>query len=94
MTTVAVTGLKGVTYKDKTQGGAQVTDVSEEILVAGEIDRVYANVPGIVEVKDGEETLFTIQRSNIDDVVVWNPWTGAADIVDFGPPDGYKNMRE
>lgn len=31
-------------------------------------------------------------RDNLNQVVVWNPWTGAKDIGDFKPVDGYKKM--
>jgi glucose-6-phosphate 1-epimerase len=32
-------------------------------------------------------------RDNLQDVVVWNPWTEKAkDMSDFEPKDGYKNM--
>ena len=94
MTTIKVSGLKGVTYKDKVQKGAEATEQRDELTVGSEVDRLYANVPSVVTVSDGGNTLFKVERSNLDDVVVWNPWEGAANMADFGPVDGYKNMGE
>jgi len=92
VTTVKVEGLKGVSYKDKVQKGAEATEERDQLTIASEVDRVYANVPGTVAVKTEDKTLYTIERSNLEDVVVWNPWEASANIGDFGPADGYKNM--
>lgn len=95
VTAVTVAGLQGATYKDKTQGGAQATEASGQVAIAGEVDRAYANVAGPVAVEQGGRTLFVVERSNLGDVVVWNPWASAAtNMADFGPADGYKHMRE
>jgi glucose-6-phosphate 1-epimerase len=64
------------------------------LTISSEVDRVYTGVPGTVTVTDGEKSLFKVERSNLDDVVTWNPWEGASNMADFGPADGYKNMRE
>lgn len=42
--------------------------------------------------ENGQE-IFSVVRDNLDDVVVWNPWSGkSAGIKDFEPKDGWKNM--
>jgi len=92
VTAVKVEGLKGVTYKDKVAKGAEATEERDQLTVSSETDRLYARVPGALTVKSGDAPLFTVERSNLDDVVVWNPWEAAANIGDFGPADGYKNM--
>ena len=94
VTAVVVAGLQGATYRDKTQGGAQATEASDQVAIGGEVDRAYANVAGSVVVNQGEKKLFSVERSNLNDVVVWNPWVGATNMGDFGPANGYKNMRE
>jgi glucose-6-phosphate 1-epimerase len=71
-----------------------VTEESTSVAIAAEVDRAYENVPGTVSVDAGGKTLFKVERSNLADVVVWNPWEGASGMADFGPADGYKNMRE
>jgi len=64
------------------------------VTIAAEVDRVYENFPETVSVNAGGKALFKVKRSNLADVVVWNPWEGASGMADFGPTDGYKNMRE
>ncbi|KAL7266814.1 hypothetical protein RUND412_010618 [Rhizina undulata] len=88
---LTIEGLKGVTYKDKV-AKVDATEESDSLTIASEVDRVYANVPGIVTIKSGGKTLYTVERTNLDEVVIWNPWEGCANIGDFGPSDGYKNM--
>jgi glucose-6-phosphate 1-epimerase len=96
VTKVAVTGLKGIEYRDKVKGGATGKEESDKLTINSEVDRVYVKVPGTVKVEDTEagKTLYTVEKSNLDDVVVWNPWEGAKKMPDFGPEDGYKNMRK
>jgi len=91
---VKVEGLKGVSYKDKTKGGAEAKEEPEAITVESEVDRMYVQVPGDVKVVEGGKTVFTVSRSEeVKDVVVWNPWENAAkNMGDFRPEDGYKNM--
>lgn len=31
-------------------------------------------------------------RDNLNEMVVWNPWTGAKNMGDFWPAEGYKEM--
>lgn len=92
VTTVKILGLKGVTYKDKILKGAETTEEQDEITITSEVDRVYAKAPSTVTVVDREKILFKVERSTLDDVVVWNPWEGSSAMADFGPIDGYKNM--
>lgn len=64
--------------------------------IAGEVDRVYTPVKGPSEpvfVTEGGNKIFSVVRDNLNDVVVWNPWTEkAAGMGDFEPKDGFKNM--
>lgn len=41
---------------------------------------------------EGGKKAFSIVRDNLNEVVVWNPWTDCKSIGDFAPSDGYKNM--
>lgn len=46
-----------------------------------------------MQIKEGGKAVFTVVRDNLNDVVVWNPWSEKAqEIGDFAPKDGYKNM--
>src|SRR5580704_2001043 len=49
---VTVKGLKGVEYLDKVAGMAKKTETNEEIRITSEVDRVYMDTAGEVEVRD------------------------------------------
>jgi glucose-6-phosphate 1-epimerase len=74
--------------KTKKQSGA--------VAITGETDRVYTPAGGPTEpvyVVEGGRKTFSVVRDNLDDVVIWNPWTEkAAGMGDFQPKDGYKSM--
>ena len=82
-------------YVDKVDGAKTKTQ-SKNIAFKGETDSVYTPVGGPqapVTILDGGSKRFDIVRDNLNDVVVWNPWTEkAAGMGDFAPKDGFKNM--
>lgn len=91
---ISVQGLNTLTYKDKTQGGKDVTETSDDITISKETDRAYKSVPGSVVVKDNGKPIFTVDKQGLEDIVVWNPYDTASKMSDFGPADGYKQMSE
>ncbi|KAH3781735.1 uncharacterized protein LOC127842638 isoform X2 [Dreissena polymorpha] len=68
-------GLEGCTFSDKVNGGEHVEDRAS-IIINQNYDRVYVNVDGPVNICQDIQTLGTlrIERNNLPDVVVWNPW--------------------
>ncbi|KAJ1857898.1 hypothetical protein IW147_004277 [Coemansia sp. RSA 720] len=85
-----VTGLKGVAYIDKVKR-VEESEQQDSIVVTANEDRVYTNVPGVVNVVYGDERV-SVTRFNFKDVVLWNPWAEkAAEMSDFGDSE-YKNM--
>ena len=71
----------------------EVIEDSKLVKITGPIDRVYEVVPSETHILMNEKPLFTIERENFKDVVVWNPYIeGAASMGDFEPKDGWKNM--
>ncbi|KAL0637530.1 hypothetical protein Q9L58_003419 [Maublancomyces gigas] len=91
ISTVGVEGLKGVQYKDKVTA-SEATEENAELAIVSKVDRVYANVSNTVVVKSGGNPLYRVERTNLEDVVIWNPWEDAVGMADFSPDDGYKNM--
>ena len=72
-----IDGLEGVRYRDALQGGRVAEGEEAPLTIAGEVDRVYLNVPGPVTLHDpardrGARTT-RIEQSGFRDVVVWNP---------------------
>ncbi|ORY57137.1 galactose mutarotase-like domain-containing protein [Pseudomassariella vexata] len=92
---VSVTGLDEAEYIDKVDG-AKAKKQSGTVSITGETDRVYTPAKGPSEpvvVSEGGRTVYSVVRDNLEDVVVWNPWTDKAQgMADFEPKDGYKNM--
>lgn len=95
ISSVKITGLDGASYIDKVDAKKEKTQ-SAEVKIAGEVDRVYTPTGGPsapVQIVQGGKTVFTVIRDNLNDVVVWNPWSEkAAGMGDFAPKDGYKKM--
>jgi len=83
---VTVKGLKGVEYLDKVAGMAKKTETNEEIRITSEVDRVYMDTAGEVEVRDTKlKRLIRVKKSGSSAAVVWNPWIEKAKaMADFG----------
>lgn len=88
---VKVVGLNGLQFKDKVQ--STVTESGNLFTISGKVDRTYIKAPHSIILEDDKQVRFYIEKSNLEDVVVWNPWSsGSAEIADFEPKDGWKNM--
>lgn len=94
---VAVTGLAGVAVADKVTK-SDYNEENDDVVIAQEVDRVYKDVPATaipVQIvhKKTKEPLISVVRQNLDDVVVWNPWTANANaLADFTPKTGFHQM--
>ncbi|KAI9359695.1 galactose mutarotase-like domain-containing protein [Pilaira anomala] len=87
-----VKGLTSCEYIDKVNNGAKTTEENENVTVAGEVDRVYKKVQDKISLLVGDGTSIQIEKNNLKDMVVWNPWIEkAAAMGDFGNEE-YKNM--
>ncbi|KAJ2351208.1 hypothetical protein GGF43_004097 [Coemansia sp. RSA 2618] len=85
-----VTGLQNVEFADKIKD-VTATEEREHVAVAANEDRVYTDVPGVVDVRYGDECV-SVERFNFKDIVLWNPWAEkAAEMSDFGDSE-WKNM--
>ena len=77
MEKVSIQGLKGLSYIDKTlEGAPTVKEEREVVTLASFTDRVYKDAPDSLSVQglgsSGGKLSFT--KTNLPDVVVWNPW--------------------
>src|SRR5262249_23573659 len=91
---IAISGLAGTTYIDKTdaalrklQTDAFIT-VTADITVTAETDSVYLDTPGQCAIEDrGWRRRVIIEKDGAASTVVWNPWTEkAAAMGDLGDP--------
>lgn len=69
---VLVSPLTGLTFRDKTKGGAESTETREKVDVRNVTDSAYLNAPGTYDV-EWEGGGLKIKTTGFPDVVVWNP---------------------
>ena len=93
VTAISIRGLKGVSYLDKVAGFVEKTETSDALRIASEVDRIYQNTTGTVEILDprlGRKIL--VEKQGSTSTVVWNPWIAKArQMPDFGDEE-YERM--
>jgi glucose-6-phosphate 1-epimerase len=90
---VAVRGLAGTTYVDKTDRMTRKTQDAEPLRITAEMNRVYFGTPAACVVEDpaGNRRLI-VEKQGSDVTVVWNPWIATAKALpDFGD-DEWRQM--
>jgi len=90
---VSITGLKGVSYRDKVENFAEKTETTDAIKIVSETDRVYQDTTGPVEIHDAAlRRRIRVEKTGSASTVVWNPWIAKAkEMADFGD-DEYQRM--
>jgi len=93
VTAISIHGLKGVNYLDKVANFARKTESSDAIRIASEVDQVYLDATGAVEIVDPRlSRKIRIEKNGSASTVIWNPWiTRAQQMPDFGN-DEYQRM--
>ena len=83
---ISIVGLKGASYLDKVANFAKRTEKSEAIRITSEVDRVYLNTSGPVEIQDPRlARKIRIEKQGSNSTVVWNPWIAKSQqMPDFG----------
>jgi D-hexose-6-phosphate mutarotase len=83
---VAIAGLKGAAYLDKTANSARKLESDNAIKIVSETDRVYLDTAGMVEIHDAKlRRVIRVEKTNSASTVVWNPWIAKAKaMADFG----------
>jgi D-hexose-6-phosphate mutarotase len=90
---VSISGLKGIEYLDQCENFARKTERADHIKICQEVDRMYLNTPGPVEIHDSKlQRRIRIEKWGSLSTVVWNPWIAKAQrLSDFGN-DEYLRM--
>jgi glucose-6-phosphate 1-epimerase len=93
VTAVSISGLKGLSYLDKVAGFLEKTETSDAIRIASEVDRIYLNAAGTVEIVDPRlGRKIRVEKQGSASTVVWNPWTTKSrQMPDFGDEE-YERM--
>ncbi len=93
VTAITISGLRGLNYLDKVANFVEKTESSEVLRIASEVDRVYQNSTGAVEILDPRlGRRIRIEKQGSASTVVWNPWTAKSrQMPDFGDEE-YERM--
>jgi len=93
ITAISISGLKGVSYLDKVANFAQRMETEDAIRISSEVDRIYLNTEGPIEINDPRlGRKIHIEKQGSNSTVVWNPWIARAQqMPDFGN-DEYQRM--
>jgi len=93
ITATTIGGLKGVSYLDKVANFAKKKETDDAIRISSEVDRIYLNTTGTVEIRDARlKRVIRVEKKNSASTVVWNPWIAKAQqMPDFGN-DEYQQM--
>lgn len=87
-----IVGLKGLSYLDKVANFEKKTETNDAIRVSSEVDRVYLNSTGPVEIRDARMgRVIRIEKEHSASTVVWNPWVNKSqEMPDFGNDEYHK----
>lgn len=89
---VRVQGLQGLRYIDSAAGGTQTTQTDSELLITGEVDRIYISASRPVRVVEPDGPGMSCTAQGFTDAVIWNPGVAkAAQLADLGP-GGFRHM--
>ena len=93
VTAISLSGLKGLSYLDKVAGFVEKTETSDALRVASEVDRIYLNATGTVEILDPRlGRKIRVEKQGSASTVVWNPWIAKSrQMPDFGDEE-YERM--
>jgi len=72
---VAIEGLAGLNYLDNLKARQQSVENAERLTISSEIDRVYLAAPNTLTIhRTPDVANIRIEKWNLPDAVVWNPW--------------------
>jgi glucose-6-phosphate 1-epimerase len=86
VTAISIHGLNGLSYLDTVAGCVEKTEASNSLRIASEVDRIYLNATGTVEILDPRlGRKIRVEKQGSASTVVWNPWIAKARrMPDFG----------
>jgi glucose-6-phosphate 1-epimerase len=90
---VAVHGLEGTTYIDKTDGFKRKVQPDEPIRISKETDQVHVNSTAACVISDDPwARRIVIRKTDSHSTVVWNPWIAKAAALADMAPDEWQGM--
>src|ERR1700730_10047633 len=90
---VAVSGLEGTTYIDKTDGLKRKQTGNEAIRLTKETDQVHLNTTATCVVEDALwQRRIVIEKAGSESTVVWNPWAEKTKGLKDMAPEEWREM--
>lgn len=84
-------GLQGCAYEDNLAARAVRREQAPELVVTGEVDRVYLQAPPELRLQEGASQRRVLQQG-FTDTVVWNPGPAKAAQLGDMPPQDWQRM--
>lgn len=88
---VRLHGLAGLRYRDMVANTENQLENRESLSIDGEVDRIYADLPDSLEIRQPQQSLL-ISQSGFADAVVWNPGAEKGSTMRDLETDGYQRM--
>ena len=93
ITKVQVSPLGELTYLDNTAKRTPRRETQDVVTISSETDRVYVNAPHEVVIRDnGLGRSLVIEKHNLRDCVIWNPWEERCKAIGDLPADAYQKF--
>ena len=90
---IAVHGLEGTTYIDKTDAFSRNVQPDAPILIGKETDQVHLNSTAACVISDPPwDRRIVISKTGSNSTVVWNPWIAKAAAFQDMAPDEWQSM--
>ncbi len=91
ITSTTLVGLQNYSYMDQCDGGAVREQTERHLRIDREVDRIYRDAPGRLDVVSRDFTTRVIQ-DGFTDTVVWNPWVERSKAFADLPAEGFRRF--
>lgn len=89
----SVSGLEGVEYIDKRDGGTVKVQTEDPLVLTRDTDRVYLDTESTCVIDDkANARQITVAKSNSSTTIVWNPWAELTAKMADMEPSGWQTM--
>jgi len=88
---VRIHGLTGLAYWDTVTGKRNCLDEVQALSIQGEIDRIYNNIHGTLEIIQPHQRV-SLQQTGFKDAVVWNPGAQKGEAIEDLETGGFAKM--
>ena len=88
---VQLCGLAGLRYRDMVANTEDNLENKPNLVINGEVDRIYADATAPIEIRQPHQTML-VSQTGFTDAVVWNPGAQKGASLSDLEPGGYQRM--